>query len=401
MKLSVRRKYNFPQIIQLTLIFLVSLNFANLYYYLIFLSFSVCMLTKFTKLKVDIIAFFLALISICYILFYSPTRDSYTTILKQFAYPMCYLVGLNLFSGDNDRNQNINYTDDQIKLSILAVAMGNLLHYLLNASINIGSLLRNTVDYWTNEIVSATAQALLAVIAIGVFSVWLFGNQSGQKKVLSLFGLIAIWAYNFVLAGRTIVMLSVITICVAFLFIQKQMCSNIRIINYLFLCVIMFGTLVMFLNNAWGVRDWILNSNLSNRFDEQDVLMDIRFERKVTYINRMLEFPFGGGHLKSAVGGHAHELYLDVFSDVGIIGYVLVIVVVLASVVNAIKAIRSVRLSVETRSLILCVFMGINIIFFLEPILQGEPWFFCVFCFLSGVLKDNILPKNKCDNDGV
>ena len=250
MKLSVRRKYNFSQILQLTLLFLVSLNFANLYFYLIFLTFFVCIIKNIRGMKVDVISVFLALLSICYILFYSPTRGSYTTIFKQFSYPMCYLIGLNLFNATNNKNQSEQSVDEQIKLSILVVSMGTLLHYLLNASINIDSLLRNTADYWTGEVVSATGQALLPVMSIGVFCVWLFGNHPVWIKILSLLGLIAIFAYNFVLAGRTIIMLSAIIICVSFLYIQKHLHPNARMRTYFFLCVIIVGILILFLNRG-------------------------------------------------------------------------------------------------------------------------------------------------------
>lgn len=401
MRLIARSKYGFLQIIQICLLFLVSLNYENLYFYLIFLTFFVCIIAKFKRFRVDSIAIGLALLSICYILFYSPTRDSLTTIIKQFAYPMCYLIGLNLYDAHGDTNNEENYPDNQIKLSIIVVAFGTLLHYLLNASINITSLLRNTVDYWTGEVVSATDQALLPVMAISIFCIWLFGDHKLWKKLFAVIGLLLILAYNFILAGRTIVLLTVLTMCVAFLFIQKYMRSNARMKNYLIVCIIIICVILLFLNNAWGIRDWIIGSNLSQRFESQKFVEDIRFERKIEYISRMLEFPFGGGHLKAVVGGYAHELYLDVLSDVGIIGYLLVTAVVIASLVNAIKTIRTEGFSAETKCMILCVFMGILVVFFIEPILQGEPWFFCIFCFLSGGLKYNLLLKKQMKIGGV
>lgn len=397
MKIPVNRKYNFWQMIQLGLLFLISLNFANLYFYLIFLAFFICVLTNIKSFKFDITSVLLVLFSIFYILFYPPTRDSYTSILKQFAYPMCYLIGLNLFFVDKDKKNHNE--DDQIKLSILIVAMGTLLHYLLNASINIDSLLRNTVDYWTGEVVVATDQALLVTMAIGVFCVWLCGDSKIWKKVFSLFGLILIFVYNFVLAGRTIILLTAITMFIAFMFVQMHTNSSSRIIKrYLFLSIALFGILLLFLNNVWGMRDWILDSNLNNRFEAQDYVSDIRVERKLIYITRMLEFPFGGGGLRAAVGGHAHELYLDVLSDIGLLGYVLVIAVVLIGNFSAFRVFMTDRLSVETRNLILCVFVGINIVFFLEPIIQGEPWLFCIFCFLIGIMRSEALMLRHADN---
>lgn len=391
MELTLRKKYDPLQLIQYALILLMSLNFANLYFYIIFLAFFICLASNIRSLRVDIVSLLIFALSVCYILFYPPTRDTITTSIKQFAYPMCYIIGLNLANSNRMINQENKGTDERIRLSIILVSLGTFLHYLLNATVNIGSLLRNTKDFWTGEVASATDQALLAVMALGVFSVWLVGERPVWVKILSLAGLVVVFAYNFVLAGRTILLLEAITIIVAFFFMQRNMYAEGRIKSYLFLALIFVGVLVLFLNNAWGLRDWILNSNLSARFDTQEALTDIRLERKFLYLGRFFEFPFGGGHLRTAVGGHAHELYLDAFSDVGILGYVLVIAIVVSSTVSVFRLFRDKSLNVETRSLVLCVFLGINIVFFLEPILQGEPWLFCIFCFLCGVMRSERL----------
>lgn len=389
MRIIARGNYNLLQIIQICLFFLVSLNFANLYFYLIFLTFFICALARIKNFRADNIALCLVLFSICYILFYSPTRDSVTTLIKQFAYPMCYLVGLNLFDTGNESGGDF-CADRHTKLSIYIVAFGSLLHYLLNASLNIDSLMRNTVDYWTGEVVAATDQALLPIMAISVFSVWLFGEHPIWKKICALFGLFLVFAYNFVLAGRTIVVLTVVTMCIAFLFFQKHLRSNASMKNYLIICIVIVVGLILFLNNLWGIRDWIIGSNLSQRFDSQEVVEDIRWERKIDYMRNIISFPIGGGHLRETVGGYAHELYLDVLSDVGIIGYILVITIVFSSLLNVIKNIKRDVLSIDTKCLVLCVFIAIAVAFLVEPIIQSEPWFFCSFCFLSGVLKYNL-----------
>ena len=100
----------------------------------------------------------------------------------------------------------------------------------------------------------------------------------------------------------------------------------------------------------------------------------------------MLDYPFGGGVMRTEIGGYAHELYLDIYSDVGIIGYILVVAVMIIFAINVFKLIKSDKLSLETKGLLLCVFLGTNIVFFLEPIIQGSPWLFCIYCFLNGVI---------------
>ena len=400
MKLMIKSKYSILQIIQLFLIFLMSLNFANLYFYIIFFAFFVCVAANFRRFKFDIVAICLILIAIFYILFFPPTRDSYTTILKQFSYAMCYLIGLNMFQENQNISEDNIFLDKQIKCAIMTVAAGTFLHYILNAVINIGSLVRNTVDFWTGDVVSATDQALLPTIALGVFSVYLVGEGSFVKKICSLLGLIAIFAYNFVLAGRTLLILEAILLFVAYLFIYKHMRVTARVKNTLFILVAIIVLLILFVNNAWGMREWIINSNLNNRFEQQGMIDDIRFSRKIDYVMNMFKFPFGGGELREAVGGYAHELYLDAFSDIGFFGYILIIAVVLAVMMSVVRLIKSEILMIETKALLLCVFLGINIVFFLEPILQGEPWIFCVFCFLSGVVNHNLFFKNHRKRDG-
>lgn len=387
MNMSFGRKYSLTQIIQVILLFLMSMNFANMSYYIVLLTFLICIFANFRFFRVDITALLLVLISLCYLLFYPPMRSTYTTIIKQFSYPMCYLIGLNLVKTGRGEGKVNDAVNEQIRLSILVTAFGTFFHYFLNASINITSLLRNTADYWTGDIVSATGQALLAVMALGVFSVWLVGDYTVRRKGLSLAGLIAVFAYNFVLAGRTLIVLEIIMICVAFLFTQTHMSSKRRIKIYIFLTAVFVIIMFLFLNNVWGVREWIINSNLSNRFDSEKAISDARFEKKVIYASFMLKYPFGGGLIRETVGGYAHELYLDGYSDVGILGYSLIIAVVIMGTGNVIKHIRSKDLDIETRSLLLCVFLGINVVFMLEPILQGAPWVFDIFCFLSGVTR--------------
>jgi len=386
MRLSLKGRYNIWQLFQLVLLFLMSLNFKNLYFYFIFASFFVCMAANFRSLRADLASFFLLVLSVSYVIFDSSARNAITTLLKQFAYPMCYLTGLNLYNGDEQKTLSESDLNRRIKVSILIVAMGTFLHYLLNASINFESLTRNTADYWTGEVVSATGQALLAVLPLGIFSAWLVGEVPTWRKWLSLIGLLVIFAYNFVLAGRTILILEVVIVSVAFIYTQRKtnLLGGIR--NQMFLALVFLGVLILFLNNAFGVQEWVLDSNLIARFDTESALQDIRLNRKLIYMSRMLDFPFGGGALMASVGGHAHELYLDIYSDVGILGYAAVIAAVLTCTINVIRSTRIRPLSVETKSLLLCVFLGVNVVFFLEPILQGSPWLFCIFCYLSGVL---------------
>lgn len=254
-------------------------------------------------------------------------------------------------------------------------------------ALNISSLNRNTVDVWTGEVMLATGQASLAIMAIGVFSACLFSETSKIAKFFAAIGFIGVFAYNLVLAGRTLILLSMIILSVALIYAVKnsklQRKRNIAIVTLAVLLII----LVIYTQNLFGIRDWILGSNLSTRFDMMLIGEDSRLEKKQLYFVNMLKYPFGGGNLRDYVGGYAHELYLDVYSDVGVVGYVSVIAFVFISVINLWRVFKREDVSRNFKLLSLCIYIAILIEFLLEPIIQGVPWLFCTFCFYSGLLK--------------
>ena len=384
--LSQKTKYSFFQIILLGLFLLISMNFANLYFYLVFVAFFICFVANLNTMKMDIVFIFLMLFSICYAIFYGSLGDTYKTIMKQFVYPMCYFVGLNLFS-NKKKTTNAVDANNQVAISVYVVAIGALIHFVLNAWTNRGSENRNTIDFWTKEVSSATGQALLAVLALSVFATWLFQSKGIKKKLLAFSGLGVIFAYNLILAGRTILILALLVIALAYFYAMKSSGIAEKARKSIFVILAVLAVAVMFFNNTLGIQDMILGSNLSNRFDNIEMLEDTRIQLKLRYLTHMFEYPMGGNYLRPLVDGYAHELYLDAYNDVGIIGYLLVILVVISCTYTVVKLIRSRNLSSNASSLLLCAFFAMNIVFFLEPILQGAPWLFCLFCFLSGIAK--------------
>lgn len=384
----MRLKVNFFQTIQTVLLFLISLNYKNASSYLVFLAFFVCMIASAHCIRVDFNFFLLILISLCYLIFYPPATDTYKTALKQFLFPMCYFIGLNLFHESKNGELVKKKYDNQIIIAILIVSIGSFSHFLINAAFNFSSTYRNTVDYWTGSIISATGQALFAILAISVFATWLFSDGKPWKKWISSLGLLAAFVYNFILAGRTIFILTAIIIVVSFVYTKRFLYLSKHISGFLILTLVCIAVAVAYINNIFGLRDWILNSNFIKRFATMNVMEDSRFALKRVFFSKMFDYPFGGGSLRESANGYAHELFLDAYSDVGIAGYILLVLFVLASGINTIKIAKSKQLLLETRCMVICTFLAINIAFFVEPILQGASWLFYTYCFLSGVVMD-------------
>jgi hypothetical protein len=264
--------------------------------------------------------------------------------------------------------------------------MGSFLHFVLNMLTNIGNVSRNTIDVWSGRAMAATGQAALAVLALAVFMTMMFGHFKLKWKIVSVFGCLLILAYNLVLSGRTLIFIF------AFIFVEAYMFSSIRssLQNKLSRIIIVFAGIVVviaaFMNNWFGITELVVGSNLSTRFETMNFLDDTRFGYKLKYISLILTYPFGGGIIRRSVGNYAHDIILDTYSDVGIIGIFVLMIFLIGSIAQIIKFVRNKNFSTESRMLVLCVNSVIFIIFFFEPILSGMQWLFCSFCFFQGVL---------------
>ena len=97
----------------------------------------------------------------------------------------------------------------------------------------------------------------------------------------------------------------------------------------------------------------------------------------------MFNYPLGGLRETS----YYHNLWLDVGRVAGIFPFLCMIVYTIAINWHAIQIIKDKQVSIWFRYLILCVYLGIQINFFVEPILEGLLDFFLIFTVINGMLE--------------
>lgn len=389
-----KKKLNKSQVFLLVLLFAGMMNLFNLFFYFVVVLFVFSVFFNYRHIKIDRMTVLLLAFSLCYLLFLPNSRNSVMAVLKQFAYPMCYLVGLNFIKRDT-QSLNPDAEEFQQSAAIIIVSMGAFTHYFANILSNADNfMIRNVIDIWTGELLSATGQAGLAVLAVGVFVSLLFFNNNKLISAISFAGIVFIFASNLTLAGRTLLFLILLTLIIAFVIVYKSSNNTNKTKMMLFVTVTVTILTVIYYNNLWGIRDMVIGSTFSKRFEQMSLFEDNRFFAKLQYIKLFLDYPFGGRQLFTQVGSYAHELYLDVYSDVGILGYLIVIVFVISSCSNIWKKARASK-SNGFRLLIYCVYFNLLSIFFLEPIIQGMPWCFCAFCFFSGLFGRNKRIKRR------
>ncbi len=365
-------------------ILLTMMNFLNQYYYWICAAFLIFLFAFKPRVVIDASTFWLIGMSIAMSIIAVRDTMNMTDIIKPLTFVMAYIIGLNIINTRDTVEKSVQ----RFRQIILLVAAGTFIHFFLNMATNQFSLVRNTIDIWTKTMCSATAQATLACVCIGLAIAVLFSNYTIKRKILAMFVLAVILLYNLILAGRTLIVLIFIVCAVALIYrctIYKR-----KILPILFSVL---GLVVLFVflysMNVANFRTMIQQSNFYMRFFgdyAENIMQDSRMEYKKIYLENLLKYPFGGSNIRHMYGQYSHDLYLDSYDEFGAPAVVGLIGFMILSWGRLIKCMKTRALAFNVKQLVLCVYFVINVQFFIEPIIQGATWLFCAYCIIDGCL---------------
>ena len=372
------------------LLFLATLNIYNKMVYMIFAAFLVLLTFKKVDTEIDLTAIILILFSFTLILFSDGSgifKNGIFAAIRNFMYPLTYIIGYNICSKEDSENKFQNI--------MIFVGLGSFFHYVLNMFINTEAEGRNTKDIWSANVVSATCQAALCCIAIGIFGAVLYSKRKPIYKILAIAGLISILVYNLVLAGRTSVALMLIVLVAGFGYYSVlNKIRRLKTILPIFFAAFFIVLAIRF--NWFGIGDYVFESNLFERFTEETINSSSgRTDFKLEYLKYILIYPFGGGKIYNEVGRYAHDLLLDLYSDAGTIAAIIILVILLISLKNTFKVFKNKNISTDMKMLVFCVYIVIYIQFFLEPIMAGMPWLLALFLFYNGMISRRLDPTEK------
>ena len=366
-------------------LFLAAMNFNTWYAYCVFVAFALFLVLGNTHLRMDSGLVPLIFLSLSILLFDPYYQDSLTAMLKAFIFPMCYFMGYNLPSGETD----LQGAEKATEKVIFTLALGTWMHLALNMVSNWSEESgRNTIDFWTGSVLSATNQAALAVMMIG-FAIAIFLGSYSFKWKLSAIGLIAVvLIYNLRLGGRTIFFLALVALVGGLLYQAVFLRRSKRFFASALAIVVLLGLVLWaYTQNLFGIQDFVVNSNFYERFfGEQSLELDDdgRLEKKLKYLPKLFTYPWGGAHIREEIGGYAHDLYLDTYDEAGLFAFAFVIVLVIGAIRKMLIVLRSQTVGRNTKLLLACVFLVLNIEFWVEPILAGVPWLLACFCVIYG-----------------
>ncbi len=378
------------------LLFLATLNTINRYYYFIFIAFGLFLLRPGRKVNLNAAVIPLFILALSWVVFAPSATDSVFGPLKPFAYMLSYILGYSLLS-DAEQAPDGALSFKPFYQLIGAVAAGPFVHYLLNWLKNGNAEDRNTIDFWSNIALAATGQAALACLPLAVAVACLFIKVGKGLKFVSIVALGAILLYNLILAGRTLLVLLVIVVAVAFLY--RLLYRKGRFWAIALMAVTIAAILFAFRANVFGIRDFVESSALYTRFFGKfgmGVTEDGRLDRKLFFLNNLMDYPFGGAHMRSYVG-YAHDIFLDTFDEAGVFALLAVVAYIFMSLGRMLRCIFDKAISFEFRMVVLCVYVVLYVEFMVEPILQGMPWLFAAFCLIDGYVARLLAARQRGD----
>lgn len=373
----------------LSCVFLGSLNMINRYYYFIYIALLLLVVTPNRKMLFNFEFLVLMLFSLSLLIFDPSNQTMFTNMIKPFTYPLCYFMGLNMFVRNKEKDNNLLEEEKKTSTVIYVVTGGVMLHFILNMITNKGINTRHVIDFWTKDGMSATGQATLACLMIAIAIAFLFSKVGKLKKIIAIVSLILILSYNLILAGRTIFVLILIAVGTALLytmFVKKFKSMKTLVIVLLIVLILV----ALYNSDVFGVKTSFEDSNFYDRFFggkyTQDIDDDSRLSNKMYYVEHFFDSMLGGGHIKAEFGHSAHDLYLDTYDEAGIFALLAIAVYIIGSIWRAFKCALNKSISFETRILVLCIYVIVNIQFWMEPIIRGIPWLLAAYCLIDGAV---------------
>lgn len=378
--------------IVLFLVILASMNFKGKSYYFFLTAFLLLLLFQ-KRIKINKIFFVYVLLSLLLAVY--NFEAGIMTMITFFSIPALYLVGLNFPNYGKIHFEDLETQREKIikwgYYLLLSVVIGSLVHFMLNFLINFGqSLGRNTLDVWTGEVMSATIQASLACIGIGFAVAMILSFPQKKKKILGVFIVFCIFAYNLTLAGRTlIVIFGLVFVCgvIYLLYNTQSFSKKIKILLGIGVLLVLIG--IMYMSNFAGIKDFIMDSNLFVRFTGESLnglTESQRSDAKMLYLENLWKYPFGGLHMRMQFG-YAHDLLLDAYDEYGFISTIFLVLIIYDGIKNFYKFCRNKNYNISYRMSFFCIYISILLEFFVEPIFAGALWLFVCYCLINGCIK--------------
>lgn len=388
------------QSVLMLMFFLMGMNFDGKFFYWVFASFFVWMVTCRSRVRLDLSLIMLLILAANLIIFDpAATASGLSGLLRPIGYVLCYVLGRGLF--DSYLGE---WSQSAVRAYILKIfwvlTLGLMAHILLNFFLNLGSLSRNIVDVWTQGRLTATGHAGLSCLPVAFASSYFFIESEWKKKIIAGLMIVFIFINNLMLAGRTLIVYIVLCLLIGlvyFLFFSHAGYKNKRNLLIIFFGIVFLLVLIYQLD-LFQIQTMILESNLYYRLTgeySQSFLDNARVELKFFYLQNMGEHLWGGSHIRNTYGIYAHDLYLDTYDYVGVFAFISISIYSSFTIARLLRCTFGRQRDWQLCLIVLNVYLIAHLEFFIEPIMLGLHWFFALFCLIDGMINSYIEIRHK------
>ncbi|MBQ3413198.1 MAG: O-antigen ligase family protein [Oscillospiraceae bacterium] len=323
----------------------------------------------------------LTMVAFCF-LYFAIGEHTIPGFLYYFVCPLlAYATGWVTVESGKNRPEEI------VKYSVYFMLVGYALHALLNYLSNIGHLRWQLTDFFTGEYAGATGSGCINTLVLSLSMYFIFLEKN---KILKTAGIIAsfISLMYALLLGTRAQFLILFVVSVLFLFFYlKETYGRTGVIRLAIVLIVFVGAYLFLYNrNIFGIRTYVDTSNLIERYQygaDLDRADNYRFSSILRGLSLMFEHPFGG--LKSTK--YYHNMWLDIGRVAGILPFLCMLVYTIVINVHLFRIVSSKEIEADFKYLLFCVYLGTQINFFFEPILEGLMGFFLVFTIINGMVE--------------
>ena len=235
---------------------------------------------------------------------------------------------------------------------------------------------RELYSFWTNDLISVTLAGLMSSVPIAYSFYCFFCRYNIAYKILGIVCVVLVAVVNMGTATRTPFILMGIVYCLLMfeLLVSKSEQKKGRII-FLILSLVF----IVF----YKVLPNMENSALVERFSDEGMNTS-RIDITITYINNMLDCPFGGSEIYAKTKLLAHNFIFEAYDMYGII-FFFFMVILLTQMIRRVWSLHKLPYKNDVTYLLLSIYIAVGIQVMLEPVIGGYPQLVWTLFLVDGV----------------
>ena len=281
--------------------------------------------------------------------------------------------------------------EERLKKSILFIGFGGFIHGALNIITNLNTNFLIVEGRQYNDIyggyISGTLQSLFFVVVCSLLAYFISEKEHKWLKIVGIASVLIALYGSFTNASRTLIFLTIIVFFVGVLIYQYEKTSFLTAMTRtvaIFVAIALIAVLVIWLD-LFSVQEWFANSSLGRRTAVfQNSGASIKQNDRWIYASDILKLLPSNLLVGMNYPHYAHNLWVDVAKDAGIVPFFGYIVFALLSVKNGFIVLTNQEMKAHDKVFLLTVLLGLFMVFFTEPVMQGSPITFSIFCFVVG-----------------